>query len=94
MNNLSEVTSLLIIVIPILGGVIVNIIVAIKTNTKIDSVSSKADVITTHVNGNAEAAAARITAMQQEIAGLRQLLSDNKQTAALLAQTTATNKKD
>lgn len=79
------------------GAAIVNIIVALRTGRQLEEntaitaeVSAKADVITGHVNSAATAAAAKIDALQQELQALRAHLSENKETAALLAQATAT----
>jgi hypothetical protein len=76
-----------------LGAAIVNIVVALRTNKKLDAntamtqvVSAKADVITDHVNGAASSAAAKIEALQQENQLLRAQIADHKETAALLAQ--------
>lgn len=81
--------SLLIILVPIVATAIVQIIVALKTSSKISEINTKADVITGHVNSAATAATAKITALQAEVASLRQVISDDKEKAALLAQTAA-----
>ena len=89
MNNLSSLTSLLIILVPIIGTVIVNIIIAVKTNSRIAEVSGKADVITGHVNSAATAATAKINALTDQVNALTKIISDDKEKAALLAQTAA-----
>ena len=81
--------SILIVLVPIIGTVVVNIIIALKTNDKISEVSAKADVITGHVNSAATAANAKIDAMEKEIIALKQLVVDDKEKAALLAQVAA-----
>ena len=86
---MSSNLNLLIILVPIIGAVIVNIIVALKTNNKVSEVSAKADIISGHVNGAATTANAKIESMTREITELKQLLSDNKEIAALLAQSAA-----
>jgi hypothetical protein len=64
--------------VTLIGGVIVNIIVTLRTNRKLDvntavtqDVSAKADVITGHVNGAAAAAVAKMAAQQAEIDSAR-----------------------
>lgn len=65
-----------------IGTAIVNIIA-------INRVSDKADVITAHVNSAASASVEKIEGLQREVAALTARLSDQKQTAALLAQAAA-----
>jgi outer membrane murein-binding lipoprotein Lpp len=95
----SELTAITIasgaLVATIFAGV-VNIITALRSERKIDhaiirvdDVSAKADVITGHVNSAASASAAKIDKMQATIDTLTNLLADSKQTAAVLAQSTA-----
>jgi len=73
-----------------LGAVIVNVIVALKTNAKLDAVNTKADVIGVHVNGAAAAAAAKMAALEDKVRMLLEALADKKLDAALLAQAAAT----
>lgn len=77
------------ILVTTIGAVIVNIIMAFRTNTKVNEVSAKADVITGHVNSAATASTAKIDSLEKQVLALRQLVSEDKEKAALLAQSAA-----
>lgn len=69
--------------VTIIGGVVTNVIIALKT-------LAEARVITGHVNSAASASVAKIDLMQQELTRMRAELADKKEIAALLAQSAAT----
>lgn len=96
----SEISAVTIAVTALIAAIFtgaVNIIVALRVNRKQDDaavkvaeVSSKADIISGHVNSAAAAAAAKIEGLEKEIALLRSTMNEQKQAAALLAQAAAT----
>lgn len=60
---------------------------AVKENTALThEMSAKTDVIVGHVNSKATADAAKIESLTQQIAVLKGVAADNKEIAALLAQ--------
>ena len=77
-----------------IGAVIVNVIVASRTSAKVDGIATTTKVIEGHVNSSATAAAALIASSERERLELRRQLADQKETAALLAQTAARLKPD
>jgi hypothetical protein len=64
----------------------VNIITALRQESKIAAVEAKADVIAGHVNSAASASVAKIDALTEQVAQLTALRADEKKTAELLAQ--------
>jgi hypothetical protein len=70
-----------------IGTAIVNIIIAWRTNTVVAGVASTAKTIEAHVNSAATASTAKIDALEKQILALTAAMADQKQIAALLAQT-------
>lgn len=68
-----------------LGVAIVNVVVAVRTKTKVDEVIVKADNIAGHVNGAAGIAAERADSLQRELELMRRLFAEQKESAAVLA---------
>lgn len=95
----SELTAITIAVSALVATIftgIVNIITALRSERKIDhvalkieDVSQKANVIGGHVNGAATVAAVTIESMQKQIEQLTRMLADERQRAAVLAQSKA-----
>lgn len=79
--------------VTIIGGVIVNIVVALRTSAKAEEISAKSDVIIGHVNSASTIASAKIDALTKEVADLKAVAATNKETASLLAQSVAVEKK-
>lgn len=74
--------------VTVIGGVIVNIVSAMRKESKeaLASIDKKTDAITVKVDGAASKSVDKIEALQTEMAQLRTMLADSKQTAAVLAQ--------
>lgn len=73
------------------GVVIVNIITARSAAKRQEATLRKVEVIEGHVNSEKTESAGRIALLQNENALLRDMLTDKKTTAALLAQAAATS---
>lgn len=73
--------------VTILGGVIVNIVSAMRQESKaaLDKIEAKTEVIAGRVDGAATASVAKIEGLQKEMALLRETVADQKQVAAVLA---------
>jgi hypothetical protein len=92
----TELTAMIVAVgalITAIGTVWVNIITArsvaekvTHSIDKIDEISAKSDVIAGHVNSAATGQTVKIEALQSEVTRLTANLADQKQAAALLAQ--------
>src|SRR5436190_1687874 len=72
--------------IVVVGGVVVNVVVALKTGRKIDDVKASTTTIEGHVNGAATVARLKEESSQAAIAQLTTLLAEARQSAALIAQ--------
>jgi hypothetical protein len=94
----------LVTLVAAIGGVIVNVIMAVKTKTVVDAIHAtttgaqtttndtlaEAKVITGHVNSQASLQNAKIDALQKDLELFKTIVADMKQAAALLAQKAAT----
>lgn len=85
----TEVTTIITALGILLGALfpgIASVIVAWRTEKKIDDVKAQAEVIAGHVNSAATTSANTITALREQNQLLTALLAESKNTAALLAQ--------
>ena len=76
----------IVIIIGALALAAVQIITALRQESKIAAVDAKADVIAGHVNSGSAASAAREESYIREVAALHATIADLKKTAELLAQ--------
>lgn len=84
-----EIATVAVALVTAIGAATVNIIVALRTERKLDANTADTAVILGHVNSKATLDAARIASQNQEILQLRQLLVESEVRARLLAQATA-----
>lgn len=83
------------LVTAIMSG-IANIIAVWRTESKVDvntamtaGIASEVGIVSGHVNSAATASSTKIDSLEQQVTLLRELLSDQKATAAVLAQSQA-----
>lgn len=76
----------IVLIISALGGIIVNIVVAIKTSGDVGKTLTKTSVIEGHVNSRETKYNEQITALQNENKLLKDQIAAEKQSAMLLAQ--------
>jgi uncharacterized protein YoxC len=91
-TEIVTVVSAIGVLIATLGGVIVNIIVAIRmkeTKAAVAEVSAKTDGIATQVNGASSKAQEQIASLQRDLTAMTAQLAEKKETAALLTQSLA-----
>lgn len=99
-DDILKIIGALGVFLGIAGGIAVNIIVALRTGKKVDEntkitekgiaeVSAKADVISGHVNSQASAADAKITALTNHVEMLKAMLDTAEITARSAQQNAA-----
>ena len=83
---LGYTSSEMLLVIAAIGAVIVNIIMAWKTGTRVEQTLMKASIIEGHVNSKETKYVEQLASAQREIDLLKNVIIDKDKVAGLLAQ--------
>ena len=74
------------ILVTAIGAVVVNIIVALRTSNKVDTINTKTDAISLKVDGAASAQVNKIEALQAKVDNLHGTITEKDKAAVILAQ--------
>lgn len=93
-TSITLIGAVIVSVVASIAAGAVTIITALRQSTRIDVIGQKTAAIEGHVNSEKTASEGRELALRNEIVLLREMITDKRTSAALLAQASATRGRD